>query len=191
MHEWGDEWFQKYGDQLYKAISEIEHYLRKHGIGVCGKEKWGCYRNEYLQFWNGGIYQILFGYRAYIGPYSLSKHPKLEKFMQTVHKFIYYKIDIAIPDIPEGTPIEEFHNYYDKRIWKGLTYINEKIGLVKLVHKYQAYHFNKIFQITCKKYPDIIDELISEIDGYEMIKPCKWGNVDGIEIHNEYWTIVE
>jgi len=33
----------------------------------------------------------------------------------------------------------------------------------------------------------VIDELICDIDGYEMIKPCKYGNIDGVEIHNRYW----
>ena len=65
MHTWGDEWFEEYGDDLNAAISYIENYLHKHHIGVCGKEKYGTYRDEYLRFWNGGIYQILFGYRRY------------------------------------------------------------------------------------------------------------------------------
>ncbi|MDO4465568.1 MAG: hypothetical protein Q4C49_00970 [Bacillota bacterium] len=82
------------------------------------------------------------------------------------------------------------HLFQKKRIWLGLIHINNKIGLTKLVNKFQAYQFNKTFQLACKKWPNIIDELISDIDGYEMIKPCKWGDVDGTEIHNKYWTTI-
>ena len=46
MHTWGDEWFEQYGDDLNAAISYIENYLHKHHIGVCGKDKYGTYRDE-------------------------------------------------------------------------------------------------------------------------------------------------
>lgn len=190
MHYWGDEWFEANGNDLYHAISFIEKRLRKFGIGVCGKEKYGTYRDEYLQFWNGGLYQILFGYRAFIGPFGLNKYPRFKQFMQVLHTFIYNKVDYATPKIPKDTPWEDYHTYFEKRIWLGLIHINKKIGLTKLVNKFQAYQFNKTFQLACKKWPNIIDELISDIDGYEMIKPCKWGDVDGTEIHNKYWTTI-
>ena len=57
MHFWGDEWFKKYGDDLYEAIKKLEYRMRKWGhVKVYGKEKFGTYRDEYLTFWNGGIY---------------------------------------------------------------------------------------------------------------------------------------
>jgi hypothetical protein len=73
MHEWGDEWFRKNGDDLYCAIDFIEKYLHKHHIGVCGKEKYGTYRDSWLRFWNGGLYEILFGYSARIGSWRKYK----------------------------------------------------------------------------------------------------------------------
>jgi hypothetical protein len=40
----------------------------------------------------------------------------------------------------------------------------------------------------CKKYPMIIDELVADLDGYEMVKPGIFGPVDGVEINKKYWT---
>jgi hypothetical protein len=40
MHEWGDEWFENNGEQLYAAINFIESFLRKHHI-VIGEKKNG------------------------------------------------------------------------------------------------------------------------------------------------------
>ena len=83
--------------------------------------------------------------------------------------------------------ISEMEQQYNNRIWKGLCFYNDKIGLTKLVNNYQAKMYNKVFQQACKKWPDIIDELVVDTVGYEMIKPCKWGNVDGELIHSKYW----
>lgn len=213
MHMWGDDWFEVNGQDLYSAIKFIEDYLHKHNIGVCGKEKYGTYRDEYLHFWDGGLYSILFGYRARIGTFNsyrfkLTKEekenetfwktkfnknvsPKIVEFINKIHSFICFKLDEAIPDISKDTPFEEYDYYYNKRKWKGLKYYNGKIGLIKLIQKYQAYHYNKAFQLACKKWPHIQDELIVMVDGWEMIKPCKWGNIDGEVIHKKYWKTVE
>ena len=162
MHYWGDEWFQKNGDDLYTAISFIEKRLRKYGIFVCGKEKWGCYRDDFLHLWDGSI-----------GRYEPVIYTWYEKLLYRInHNLIPYK--------------------KTKFGWLkgGLADFNRKIGLVKLVQKYQAYQYNKTFQLACKKWPHITDELISDTDGYQMVKPCKWGNIDGEAIHNKYWTRV-
>lgn len=174
MHIWGDEWFEKNGDDLYAAIDFIENNLVKYGIGVCGKEKWGCYRDDFLRFWNGGLYEILFGYRCHIGTWSFSKYPRIQKLIDKFHHWTYFTLDL-------GTK-------WCGGKWKGLCHYSEKTGLLKLVHKYQASMYNKTFQLACKKWPNVIDELISDIDGYRMIKPCKWGNIDGQTIHDKYWV---
>lgn len=163
MHYWGDEWFIKHGNELSDAIGEIERELRKCHIGIYGKEKYGTYRDEYLRFWDGSLYQILFGYRACIGTYrtkGLYKYEWFTNIIDDIHKFIAYKI----PRFPK---------------W-----------LRKLVNDHQAKMYNKVFQMVCKKYPNIVDELIMCVDGYDMIKPCKWGNIDGKEIHNRYWRTI-
>lgn len=192
MHCWGDEWFEKNGTDLYNAINFIEAYLRKHHIGICGKEKYGTYRDEYLRFWNGGIYEILFGYSARIGSWRHYKWEWFQKFVDKIHHFIYFTID-------EGNTItqredESFEDYckrYDSRIWKGLCHVNTKIGLTGLVHKIQAKYYNYAFQKACKKWPNVVDELIVMVDGYKMIKPCKYGDIDGEEIHEKYWVPID
>lgn len=166
MHFWEDDWFKKNGDDLYNAIDFIETYLRKHGIGVCGKEKYGTYRDEFLHFWDGGLYTAIFGYRCYIGTFN--KYPKwLENIVNKIHHFIYFTLDRCV--------IRPFTNF---------------TKIHKLVFNYQAKHYNKAFQLACKKWPNVTDELIVMVNGYQLIKPCKWGNVDGEEIHKKYWKSI-
>lgn len=85
-----------------------------------------------------------------------------------------------------------FHdrNWFEKLMWKidiGLANFNRAIGLVKLVNKWQIKMLNKAVQITCKEYPDVNDELLIDVGFYKLIKPCKWGRVDGEKIHTKYW----
>lgn len=165
MHYWGDEWFKKYGNQLYNAIDILEYRIRKWAkCGVYGKEKYGTYRDEYFRMWDGGIFIIVFGYTFFHGKNWLER--------------LLWKIDHTL------IPIQK-----TKFGWRrvGLADFNQAIGLVKLVNKWQAKMVNKAYQITCKEYPDIIDELIVCADTYTMVKPCKWGNIDGEIIHDKYW----
>ena len=204
MHSWGDEWFQKNGKDFYKAINEIERIQHKARIGVYGKEKWGTYRNEYLSFWNGGLYKLLFPSRQFIGTQVFYGFP----FRQISHLF-YKRYGYGKHEY-ENETIEKIHEFFKKRAnrdnlihkfldWlcyfvyfyideKFLIPLNNKIGLTKfIVEKIQIPAFNKSFQVTCSKYPNIIDELVICVEGHEFIKPCKWGNVDADMIRKKYW----
>lgn len=198
MHYWGDEWFEKYGDELYTAINEIERGLRKYHIGVCGKEKYGTYRDDFLTFWDGTIYKALFGYRAHIGTFhtkGLYRYKWFVNFIDKIHHYIYFRIDLGIPQKldkkkEDGSPFYSVHESAEilaKHWWPGMRTINRKLGLTGLVQKRMARNLNKVFQEVCAKHPDIVDELICDVDCYELIKPCKWGNIDGIAIHKKYW----
>jgi len=191
MHNWGDEWFEKNGDDLYSAIKYIEDYLHEHHIGVCGKEKYGTYRDEYLRFWDGGLYQLLFGYRLCIRSYRKYKWEWLSEFVDKIHSFIYFKIDHGSVSRRKNETIEEHGKRYANRKWKGLSHINTKIGLTKLINDIQAKHYNIAFQNACKKWPNVTTELIVMTEGYQMIKPGKYGDVDGQKIHDKFWTTVE
>lgn len=181
MHYWGDEWFKKHGDNLYSAINEIEDGLRKYHIGVCGKEKYGCYRDDFLRFWDGSLYYIIFGPKCYIGPSKTYKHKFFQNIVQKIHNIIYWFDHYIIP----------YRKTKYGWLKAGFADFNRLMGLVYLVRRYQAAKYNKVFQIICKKYPDVIDELICDATGYEMIKPCKWGDIDGNEIHKKYWKEVK
>ena len=115
MHEWGDEWFEKYGNELDTAIKSLEDRIRKWAkAGVCGKEKWGTYRDSFLRLWDGGITQIFFGYRATYHHNPISR--------------ILYKID---------------HNLIPYKKTKfgwlkgGLSDLNYMTGLTKIVWRWQ------------------------------------------------------
>lgn len=195
MHYWGDDWFKKYGDQLYDAIDYIEDNLRKNGIFVYGKEKYGTYRDEYLGFWNGSLYDLLFRGRLYIGSSHKSKYNFIAKIQQFIHEYIYWCID-------NGWSLRMlFEKDSDKRyalIKKHLS--GKEKGLAQFIRKRKWYGkyvekkkniVNKVFQDACKKYPDVVEELIVDIDHWEWIVPGKYGNVSGEEIHKKYWKPVK
>lgn len=151
MHQWGDEWFQKNGNDLYSAIEKFEKICRRYGkIAVCGKEKWGCYRDDYLSFWDGGLHYIIYNSPIYIR-----------------NSFIYWKLDKYI--------IKPFTQY---------------TKLLKLGQWYQSQVYNYAMQRVCRKYPNVVEELIRDIEGYYMIKPGIFGKISGEDIHNKYWKKV-
>lgn len=196
MHYWGDEWFRKNGNDLDAAISYIEENLHKHHIGVCGKEKYGTYRTDFLNMWNGSLYQILFGYRLYIGTFVKYPFKWMEKLANKFHKFIYWTIDMGLygkywklePDTPDFD--KRYEEWEKSHWWKGFKYYMCKTRLFKMVRQHQIDMLNKTFQRACLKWPNVVDELICDTDCYFLIKPCEWGNIDGDVIHNKYWKKV-
>lgn len=65
------------------------------------------------------------------------------------------------------------------------------LRLYKPIQWYQAQVYNYAVQKVCKKYPKIVDEIVSDLDGYELIKPGIFGNIDGKKIHDKYWVTYE
>lgn len=63
-------------------------------------------------------------------------------------------------------------------------------GLYRLGAWYQQQIYNYAIQKACKKYPDIVDELVSSLDGYSLVKPGIFGKIDGEAIHRKYWRKV-
>jgi hypothetical protein len=62
------------------------------------------------------------------------------------------------------------------------------LRLYKPMQWYQAQIYNYAIQRACKKYPNIIDELVADLDGYELVKPGIFGPVSGEEINKKYWV---
>jgi len=169
MHMWGDEWFKRYGDQFYKAINVFEDRIHKWAkCGVYGKEKYGTYRDEYFQMWNGELGTIFFGYKLFHGG-------------SWYEKLVWYIDNYLIPI--KKTRFGWLH--------AGIANFNRWIGLTKLVNKWQARMLNKAAQITCKEFPEVKDELLRDICFYKCIKPCKWGDIDGEALHKKYWKVLK
>ena len=147
-HYWGDEWFQKNGNDLDSAISYIMKTWKRYGrIGSHGKEKYGTFR-DHVYFYRGywAIHELVNpGYVYYRWP-RLFMH--CEIFLGNVIQFL---------------------------------------RLYKPIQWYQSKVYNYAVQKMCKKYPNIVDELVSDLDGYELIKPGIFGNVCGKTIHSKYW----
>lgn len=196
MHFWGDQWFREHGDHLYEAINYIEKNLRKRGISVAGKEKYGTYRDEYLRFWDGTLYHMLFRGRMYIGPYRHSKIKWIARLQDWFHNFLYWRIDQGwTREMMKAKDTERQHKLIRERFidknedWhpRGFqgTILRSKWYPRYLKRKKEDY--NRVFQEACKKWPDVVDELICDTDGWSMIHPCKWGDIDGQKIHDKYW----
>lgn len=64
-------------------------------------------------------------------------------------------------------------------------------GLGSLFFLYQKFVYNAVIQIACKKWPHLIDELVSDLEHYKLIKPGLFGNICGVTIHNKYWRKVD
>lgn len=86
-----------------------------------------------------------------------------KSYVRIENDFIYWKIDPIVRKIFKYT------------------------GIIKLIQWYQAQVYNYAMQKMCKKYPNIIDELVLDLSGYPMVKPCLFGKVDGTAIHKKYW----
>lgn len=93
-------------------------------------------------------------------------------------------------------PIHELvkpgHVYY--RFPKWMMKIEIRLGnLVRffklhcLIQRYQRIVYNYAIQQACKKYPNVIDELVADLDGGKWIRPGILGPIDGTKIHQKYW----
>lgn len=57
MHDWGDEWFEKYGKDLYRAENYIYDFTRRWSrCHLMSKEKYGTIRYEHIFPPGGGIF---------------------------------------------------------------------------------------------------------------------------------------
>lgn len=77
--------------------------------------------------------------------------------------------------------------YVDYYVTKPLTSFT---GLHKLGLWWQKLVYNYAIQTTCKKYPEVVDELVQGLDYYQLVKPCIFGSVCGKTIHEKYWRKV-
>lgn len=96
-------------------------------------------------------------------------------------------------------PIHELfkpgHVYYrwSKPMYKFDLFLGNIVRFLRLhipIQWYQKIIYNYAIQQACKKYPKIIDEIVADLDGYELVKPGIFGKIDGVKIHNKYWTTV-
>lgn len=58
----------------------------------------------------------------------------------------------------------------------------------KLVRCWQAVVYNYAIQQACKRYPAIVDEIVADLDGCDLVKPGIFGPIDGKKVHDKYWT---
>jgi hypothetical protein len=150
MHHWGDEWDQKNGADLNRAINYCMDVFRAARIGSHGKEKYGTFR-DHVYFWDGGIHTLIW-----------------PGYVHIMNSFLYFKLDWYV--------IKPFTKYS---------------GLLWLGHRLQAMAYNYAFQSACKKWPNVVDELIMCVDAPELIKPGIFGPIDGKVVRDRHWTTLE
>lgn len=52
---------------------------------------------------------------------------------------------------------------------------------------YQRQIYNYAIQKMCKKYPNIVDELVCDLHAAVYVKPGIFGKIDGQKIRDKYW----
>lgn len=68
MHIWGDEWFEKHGEDFYTASEYIHKMLMIYGrISIMNfKEKYGTLRTQGYYEWDGTLHMLLYPGYSYI-----------------------------------------------------------------------------------------------------------------------------
>lgn len=145
FHVWGDEWFQRNGDDLNRAIHQICRDWRRWGrLGCHGKEKYGTFRHHTC-FYSGEwpVHELVLpGHVFYRWPkWVMRWELALGRVVRAV------RLDRAV------------------RWWQGRVY-------------------NWALQRACRRYPSVVDELVSDADFPDLIR----GRVDGRTIHDKYWV---
>lgn len=144
-HHWGDDW--EHWGELHTAIHFILDNWRRWGrIGSHGKEKWGCFRDQFWN-WDGTLCYLV--YPGYV-------------------RIMWGK----------------FYWYFDLPV---ISRVLKYTGIAWVIRRWQRFVYNAVIQIACRRYPNVVDELVQDLGGYKWITPGIFGNVDGIEIHNKYW----
>jgi hypothetical protein len=74
---WGDEWFKNHGEDLVRAMAEVQIGLRKLKVSAICKEKYGTLRIDNFHLWDGMIHGLLYPGYVY-GQYRWSWMWKLD-----------------------------------------------------------------------------------------------------------------
>lgn len=111
MHEWGDEWFEKHGQNFNQAINWFWKFTKRWGrIKLYNKEKYGTHRTDLLQFWDGGLHYFF-----------------CKSYVRICYPFLYWKIDPIIKFITKWLGIQWLFLHYQFFIWNlGVQIIGKK-----------------------------------------------------------------
>lgn len=82
---------------------------------------------------------------------------------------------------------EGWRRFYYKVDWPLIRRANQALGLVFLFRMWQRAIYNYAVQKVCKRYPNLIDELVADLDLYEWVTPGIFGPIDGRAVHGKYW----
>lgn len=72
----------------------------------------------------------------------------------------------------------------DHKIIKRITHYT---GILKLSHKWQAYIYNRGIHLALIRWPKVKDEILQDIQRYDLIKPGPGIDVGGKELKERYW----
>lgn len=77
------------------------------------------------------------------------------------------------------------HGVIDRYFFEAFTKLT---GIRWLFRQWQYIVYNYAIQKMCKRFPHITDELVSNLEGYALVKPGIFGKVSGKEIEKKYWS---
>jgi len=68
-----------------------------------------------------------------------------------------------------------------------LFFLSKYILPTRLIIKYQEFIYNRGIQLACLKYPEIKDEILSDLSRYDLIKKGPGTDFGGEELESQYW----
>lgn len=113
----------------------------------------------------------------------LGSHGK-EKFGSFRHHVEFYRGEWPIHEL-----VKPGHVYYrwprwamHAELWLGRLVCT--LRLDRPIRWWQGHVYNWALQRACRRYPSVVDELVSDADFPDLIR----GRVDGRTIHDKYWV---
>lgn len=175
-HYWGDSW--QYWSDLYDAISEMRVWINKSHVLVYEKEKYGTYRFDILQMYDGTL-------KSWLQPTVRTDFDWYFHNAWVYHNMhgLYSVINKVVT--PCVNAVLKIISKVDRVCAKAVP-----SRFIKWVNNWQLQILNEGFQKTCYKYPHIVNELLVDVDCYSYIKPYGDYIVDGEVIHDKYWKSV-
>lgn len=151
-----------------------------------------CPETNEVFIWDGGIYELLFGYRYPRGPKRYSRIKAIAKLQDWVHEFVEWKIDkgwtfAAMKETDFAKRFEltkkRFLNKDGKWVEKGFAPWMRRTKFYDRYRKRKYEQYNKIVQTACMYWPDLTEDIVCYTDWWIHVVPGKYGNVSGKDVY--------
>jgi len=120
-HNWNDDWL--YWKDLNLAISRIQKICRTYGrINMGGKEKYGTFRDEFRELWDGTLHSLIYPGYVYIqykrtSLYFNFDYPVVSKISTVIGlKFIFQRYQRAVYNYAIQSTVSRYPHLKDELV---------------------------------------------------------------------------